>query len=69
MALGGFRNLLDRDVAVTELYSLIAVALDGLLLHHDAGASLDDGDRHNLAVLIEELGHAQLLADNTFLHL
>ena len=48
--------------------SLLLGVDNGLLLHDGAGAGLDDGDRNDLAVGVEQLGHAQLLADDTFLH-
>ncbi|EJX06461.1 hypothetical protein, secreted [gut metagenome] len=68
VALGGLIDVVCGDFAVTQLHSLIAVALDGFFLHDSAGAGLDDGHRYNLAVFIEQLSHAQLFADDTFLH-
>ena len=68
VTLGGLVDLLGAHFAVAHLNSLIAVRLNGLLLHDGAGAGLDDGDRNDLAVGVEQLGHAQLLADDTFLH-
>ena len=55
-------------MTVTQLDSLVTIALDGLLLHHGAGTSLDDSYGNNLAVLIEQLGHTDFLADNAFNH-
>ena len=39
-----------------------------LLLHDGAGTSLDDGDGDDLAILVEQLGHTDFLADNAFNH-
>ena len=41
---------------------------DDLFLSNYAGASFNDGYRNHIALLIEDLGHADLLADDTFLH-
>ena len=68
MTLGRLVDLAGGDVAEAQLHGLVAVAFHGLLLHHGAGASLDHGDGNDLAVLIEQLSHAQFLADDTFLH-
>ena len=57
------------DVLKTKLYGVVAVFFGGLLLGHDAGACLDNGDRNDLAALIENLGHAHFFADDRFLHL
>ena len=61
-------DLLGGNLAEAQLNSLIAIALDSLLLHDGAGACLDDGDGDNLAALIEQLGHTDFLADNAFNH-
>ena len=68
VALGRLVDLLGGNLAEAHLDSLITVALDGLFLHDGAGAGLDDGDGNHLAVGVKQLGHAQLLADDTFLH-
>src|SRR5699024_1840000 len=60
LALGNFLK--------SQLNGGVAVLFLGLLLHHGAGACLDDSDRDDLAGFIEDLGHAQLLADNGLLH-
>ena len=60
------QELLGGNLAEAQLNSLIAIALDSLLLHDGAGACLDDGDGDNLAALIEQLGHTDFLADNAF---
>ena len=36
---------------------------------NDAGACLNNSDRDDLAALIEDLGHTDLLTDDCFLHL
>ena len=41
----------------------------GLLLSDNAGACFHNGNRDNLAALIEDLGHAHFFADDCFLHL
>ena len=53
----------------TQLDGVVAVLLGGLLLHHGAGSSLNQGDGHHTAGRIEDLGHADLFADDRFLHL
>src|SRR5699024_533555 len=61
-------ELLLSYVAVAQLNGVVAVLLLGLLLHHGAGARLDDGDRDDLAGFVEDLRHADLLADNGLFH-
>ena len=61
-----FVDLLGGNLAEAQLNSLVAIALDGLLLHDGAGTSLDDGDGNDLAVRVEQLGHTDFLADNAF---
>ena len=61
-------DLLGGNLAEAQLNSLVAIALDGLLLHDGAGTSLDDGDGDDLAILVEQLGHTDFLADNAFNH-
>ena len=61
-------ELLLLDVCKAHLNGVIAFLLLGLELGHDAGTCLDDGDRDDLALSVEDLGHANLLADDCFLH-
>ena len=68
VALFRLGELLGGSVLKTELNGGIAFLLDGLLLHDHAGACLDDGHGNDLARLIEDLRHADLLADDGFLH-
>ena len=62
------RELLLGYFFVTELDCLVSFLLLGHLLHDHAGAGLDDGHGNDLASLIEDLRHADLLADDGFLH-
>ena len=55
-------------VLVAQLNGVVAVLLLGLLLHDGAGARLDDGDRDHVARFIEDLRHADLLADDGLFH-
>ena len=56
-------------VAEAELHRGIALFFRGLLLGDHTGTGLDDGDRNDVAALIEDLGHAHFFADDCFLHL
>ena len=62
------RELLLGYFLVTELDCLVSFLFLGHLLHDHAGAGLDDGHGNDLASLIEDLRHADLLADDGFLH-
>ena len=68
VASGCLVDLLGGNLAEAQLNSLIAVALDGLLLHDGAGTRLDDGHGNDLAVLVEQLSHTDFFADNAFNH-
>ena len=57
------------DGLEAHLHGLIAVVLEGLLLHHGAGAGLDDGHGDDLAVGVKDLRHADLFADDCLFHL
>ena len=65
----GLVQLALGDFLKSQLDGGVAVLLLGLLLHHGAGARLNDGDRDDLAGFVEDLGHTQLLADNGLFHL
>ena len=69
MAFHGFVDLIGLCVAVAQLDCIVAVVLNGLLLHNRAGADLNDSDRNDFSGFIENLGHADFLADDTFFHL
>ena len=58
-------NELSRD-ELGELDSLITVFFVGLLLSDHAGTGLDNGDRDHMALFVEDLRHANLLADDCF---
>ena len=64
----GLAQLVLLDVAKAELDGGVAVGLNGLLLSHDAGACFHNGNRDDLAALIEDLGHAHFFADDCFFH-
>ena len=55
-------------VAKAKLDGGVAVGLNGLLLSDNAGACFHNGNRNDLAALIEDLGHAHFFADDCFLH-
>ena len=55
-------------ILVCELYSVVAVVLDGLLLCYHARTCFNQGYGYYVAFGIEDLGHTQLSADNAFFH-
>ena len=57
-----------RNSLVTQLNGLIAVLLSALLLHDGAGAGLDHRNGDHASGFIEDLGHADLFADDRFFH-
>ena len=69
VTLDRFGGSLVAECAETDLHGLITVVFDCLLLHYHAGAGLYDRYRYYVALFIKELGHTDLLADDTFLHL
>src|SRR5213592_4329320 len=62
----GFRHVLLLG-AEAELERVIAVRLPGPDPHDRAGSSLDDGHGHVVAVVAEDLGHADLAPDQSLL--
>ena len=64
----GLGQLALQDILEAQLDGGVAVGLVGLLLHHGAGAGGDDGDRDHVPGLVEDLRHADLLADNGLFH-
>ena len=64
----GLGHVLLFGVLKTQLNGIVAILLGGLLLHDGAGTGLNQGDGHHTASLIEDLGHADLFADDCFLH-
>ena len=68
VALLGLGELALTDFVEAQLNGGVAFLFDCLLLDHFAGAGLNDRDGHDLALLIEDLGHADLLADDGLFH-
>ena len=62
----GLRQALRLGLAEGELHRGVAVALRGLDLDHATGPGLDDGDRDDPVPLVEDLGHAELSAQDPF---
>ena len=54
-------DVLDADFAEAKLDSGIAVVFSGLFLDHDARACFYNSNRDDLAVVIENLSHADFL--------
>ena len=61
----GLVHLARVDLTEPELDGGVAVDLGGAHLGHHTRARLDDGHRHEAVVLVENLGHPQLLAEET----
>ena len=61
----GLGQALLLDLAERELHGLVAVALVGADGGDEAGARLDDGDALDAAVLLEYLGHTELLSEQS----
>ena len=57
-------DLARVDLAEGDLDGVVAVGLYGADLGHDVGPSLHDGDRDDAVVLVQDLGHAELGAQN-----
>ena len=58
-----------NELHETQLDRFIAVRILRLLLNHDAGAGLDDGDRNYDPVLIEDLSHPYLYSNQSINHI
>ena len=65
----GLGDPLGLLVAEADLHGVVAVVLFGLLLGDHAGACLDDRDGNDSSLFVEDLRHADLLADDPFFHL
>ena len=61
-------QLLLLDIGKAQLDGIEAFFVHSLFLHNGAGAGFDDSDRDDLAGFIEDLRHADLLANDGFLH-
>ena len=59
-------DLARVDRAEAELDGAVAVVVGGADLGDDAGPGLDHGHRDDLVVLVPDLGHAELLAQDPF---
>ena len=64
----GLGDVLFGHFLVTELDCAVAFLFLGHLSGYHTGACLDNGYRNDLAHFVEDLRHADLLADNGFLH-
>ena len=60
----GLGELLVATVLEGELDGVVAVRGHRADLRHGAGPGQDDGDGDEVAVAVEHLGHAYLLADD-----
>ena len=60
MASHGLVDLLFLDGAEAELNCFVTIGSSGLNLAYLVGVCLDNRNRRNLAVFVEELGHADL---------
>ena len=63
-----FLSALFAELSETDLNRLIAVGFDRLHLGYGAGASFDDRDRDETTIRKEDLGHADLFAENCLFH-
>ena len=62
----GLGQLPLGNILKAQLDRLIAFLLGSLLLNDGAGTRLNDGDGNDLAVFVEDLRHANFLADDCF---
>jgi hypothetical protein len=60
---GGLGGLAGVDLTGGDLDGRVAVLLERADLGHDVRSDLDDGDGDELVVLVPDLGHAELLAE------
>jgi hypothetical protein len=58
-------DLARADLAVGQLDGAVPVAFGGADPGDDVRPRLDDGDRYDAVVLVEDLGHAQLRAEDS----
>jgi hypothetical protein len=64
VTLGRLVDQLFAGVAKADLHRGIAIGVAAFELGDAAGTGLDQGDGDGSALLVEELGHAQLLPEN-----
>ena len=70
MALDGLWRVASRcGFDQTELNRLVTVPFGGLPLNDDARPSLDNRDGHSAPVVVENLGHANFLAEYAAYHI
>ena len=62
----GLGELPLGNVLIAQLNGVVAVLFGSLLLNDHAGTRLDNGDGDHLAVFVEDLRHANFLADDCF---
>ena len=62
----GLGQLALGNVLEAQLHGGVAFFFGCLLLHDNAGTRLDYGDGDHLAVFVEDLRHADFLADDRF---
>ena len=53
------------ELDVADLRGVVAILRERLELGDDARAGLEHGDRMNVAAIVEYLGHADLLTENS----
>ena len=58
-------DLARADLAVGKLDGAVAIAFRGADASDDVGPGLDDGDRNDAIVLVEDLSHTQLGAEDS----
>ena len=63
-----FLRTLLSELTETDLDCLVAVGSNGLDLRYHTGTGFDDRDRRQTSVGKENLGHADLLAENCLVH-
>ena len=61
-------EVLGSNISEAELNCLVAVVLSSLLLNYYAGTRFDNCYGNDLACLVEDLCHADLLADDCLCH-
>ena len=68
MAAHGLVDLLGLDLAEAQVHGLVAVGGLRLDLAHRVRLGLDHGHGDELVLLVEDLGHADLLSKNSVNH-
>ncbi len=68
VACHGLVNVLRGYIVKTNLHSIIAVCLFCFDLRHCTGARLDDRNRHDIIIIIPDLCHSELTANDRVDH-